>query len=83
MLLGVGTLYLALFVITAASAALLLPGYVLDGALGHPAGVRDYLQLSWLVSSLVTIGGGLGGGLETEAAMREATCAADADADAV
>jgi hypothetical protein len=82
-LLGVSTLYLALFVITAASAALLLPGHVLADAIGHPVGVRDYLQLSWLVSSLATIGGGLGGGLESEASVREAAYAADAEDDAV
>ena len=81
-LIGVATLYLALFAVTAASAALLLPPGLLAETLGHPAGVGDYLQLAWLISSLATVGGGLGGGLETEASVREATYASDADDDA-
>ena len=81
-LLGVATLYLALLALTAASAALLLPGRLVGEALGHPAGVADYLQVAWLISSLATVGGGLGGGLETDATVREATYASDADDDA-
>ncbi len=81
-LFGVMTLYAALFVVTAAAAALLLPSELLSDALGHRVGVPDYLLVAWLISSLATVGGGLGGGLESEASVREATYAADADDDA-
>ncbi len=81
-LFGVMTPYAALFVVTAAAAALLLPSELLSDALGHRVGVPDYLLVAWLISSLATVGGGLGGGLESEASVREATYAADADDDA-
>ncbi len=51
-------------------------------ALGHPVGAADLFELAWLVSSLATFSGGLGGGLETEATVREAVFAADDDDDA-
>ena len=68
----------ALLALTAASAALLLPGRLVGEALGHPASVSDYLQVAWLISSLATVGGGL----ETDATVRKATYASDADDDA-
>jgi hypothetical protein len=80
--LGVATLYLALFGVTVATALLLLPPSLLTETLGHQATAADYLRLSWLISSLATVGGGLGGGLETDASVREATYASDADDDA-
>jgi hypothetical protein len=82
-LLGVATLYVVLLAVTAAGAALLVPQELRAEALGHPVALADYLQVSWLISSLATVGGGLGGGLETEASVREATFAAEADDDAL
>jgi hypothetical protein len=81
-LLGVATLYLALLVITLAGAWLVVPTTLLAASLGHPVTISDYLALAWLVSSLATAGGGLGGGLETDATVREATYASDGDDDA-
>ena len=81
-LIGVAALYVLLFVFTAFLAALFLPRGLLATALGHPVGLVDLLELAWLVSSLATFGGGLGGGLETEATVREAAFASDDDDDA-
>lgn len=81
-LLGVTTLYVALLVATAATGLLLLPASLFGDALGHETRLADYLGLAWLISSLATIGGGIAGGLESDATVREATYASDAEDDA-
>lgn len=69
---GVGALYAALFVLSALlAAALVVPGLLTD-ALGHPAGLGDYLEIAWFTTSLATVGGALGAGLESDEAVREA-----------
>jgi hypothetical protein len=62
--------YLVLLVGLTAVAALLIDISVLDQALGRPVGVVDYLTLAWLISSLPTVGGAIGSGLEDEQAVR-------------
>jgi hypothetical protein len=69
---GIASLYAALFAINAITGGLLIPSEVLAKQLGHPAGVGDYLGLAWLVSSLATIGGALGAVVESNLAVREA-----------
>jgi uncharacterized membrane protein len=69
---GVVTLYLALFAINVASAAVVVSPEVLGRQLGHTAGVADYLALAWLVASLATLGGALGASLEHDRAVRQA-----------
>jgi hypothetical protein len=69
---GVISLYAALFVVALPLGLLLVPPGVFADALGHPVGVGDHLQLAWLTSSLATVGGALGAGLESDAAVREA-----------
>ena len=72
MLIGVLTLYGALFLLALAGSVLLVvPDLFVDG-LGHPARVSDYLELAWLISSLATVGGALGAGLESDDAVRQA-----------
>jgi hypothetical protein len=39
---------------------------------GHPASLRDYFELAWLISSLAMIGGALGAALESDDAVRAA-----------
>jgi hypothetical protein len=71
-LVGVVTLYVALFLLALAGSLLLVvPGLFADG-LGHPSRSSDYLELAWLVSSLAMVGGALGAGLESDEAVRQA-----------
>lgn len=71
-LIGVLTLYAALFLLALAGSLLLVvPGLFAEG-LGHPARPSDYLELAWLISSLATVGGALGAGLESDDAVRQA-----------
>jgi hypothetical protein len=72
LLLGVASLYAALFALTIGTAALVIDAGVLGGALGHAAHPGDYVALAWMASSLATIAGGLGAGLESDEAVREA-----------
>ena len=69
---GVLSLYAALFVLALLGALLLVVDPLFTEALGHPAGFTDHLELAWLISSLATVGGALGAGLETDEAVREA-----------
>jgi hypothetical protein len=67
--LGVAALYLVLAVVALPAALLLIPPHLFADALGHPAHLRNYLELAWLTSSLATFGGALGAGLETDEAV--------------
>lgn len=80
-LIGVVALYVALFVLTLLGVLLLVPGSLLASSLGHAIGIGDQLDLAWLASSVATVGGALGAGLETDEAVREAayTYAPDAE----
>ncbi len=70
--LGVLCLYAALLAIALAGAALAVDDDVIGAQLGHHADLVTYLKLAWLASSLATIAGALGAGLESDAAVREA-----------
>jgi uncharacterized membrane protein len=70
--LGVAAFYLVLLVMTLLGASLLIPGRAMREALGRPEHLSDYLTLGWLLGSLATIGGALGAGLESDAAIRHA-----------
>ena len=69
---GVASLYAALFVVTLASTALVVDAGVLSRALGHDVGLGDYVRIAWLASSIATVGGALGAGLESDESVREA-----------
>jgi hypothetical protein len=70
--LGVVTLYVALFALTLAGAGLALDSDLLARELGHGVDFADYAGLAWFVSSLATVGGALGAGVESDVAVREA-----------
>jgi hypothetical protein len=72
LLLGAASLYAALFALTIGAAAVVIDAGVLGEALGHDADIGDYAALAWMASSLATIAGGLGAGLESDEAVREA-----------
>jgi hypothetical protein len=71
-LIGVLALYLALLTLNLVGAFLLVPRPLLADAVGHPAGVPAVAELAWLATSVATIGGALGAGLESDEAVREA-----------
>ena len=72
MLIGVLTLYVVLFLLALAGSLLLVVPALFTDGLGHAARVSDYLELAWLISSLATVGGALGAGLESDDAVRQA-----------
>jgi hypothetical protein len=75
LLLGVAFLYLILLVLVLVGGGLIITPDTLGAALGRDADFGDYLTLAWFVSSLATIGGALGAGLESDSVVREAAYA--------
>jgi len=64
--------YVVLFVGTVLVGALLIDTSVLQQTLQRPVGFTDYLTLAWITSSLATVGGAIGSGLENEETVRAA-----------
>ncbi|BBH63894.1 hypothetical protein ACTI_05790 [Actinoplanes sp. OR16] len=64
--------YVVLFLGTLLAAALLIDSSVLEQTLQRPAHATDYLTLAWIISSLATVGGAIGSGLEDEETVRAA-----------
>jgi hypothetical protein len=81
--LGVLCLYAALLAFALAGAALTVDGDVMREQLGRPAGLVAYAKLAWLASSLATVAGALGAGLESDTAVREAVYGHRPERDAV
>lgn len=70
--LATGVSYVVLFAGTAVAAALLIDTSVLEQTLQRPVDFTDYLTLAWIISSLATVGGAIGSGLEDEETVRAA-----------
>jgi hypothetical protein len=64
--------YAVLFAGTAAAALLLIRPSVLAVSVTGRIGLPEYLTLAWIVSSLATVGGAIGSGLEDEETVRAA-----------
>jgi hypothetical protein len=64
--------YVVLFAGTVLAAALLIDTSVLEQTLQRPVDFIDYLTLAWIISSLATVGGAIGSGLEDEETVRAA-----------
>jgi len=80
-LIGIATLYAALFLLIFAAAELLLSTQALGSGLGQAVGTGDYATLAWFTASLATVGGALGAVLESDDAVREAAYASFTDSD--
>ena len=78
-LIGIASLYAALFLMLFAAAELLLSSHALSTGLGRTVGAGDYLVLAWFTASLGTVGGAFGAGLESDEAVREAAYASSGD----
>ena len=72
---GLASLYLVLFGLALVGSGLLITPDALSQAVGSDSDLGDYLDLAWLVSSLATVAGALGAGLESDVAIREAAYA--------
>jgi uncharacterized membrane protein len=72
---GIVVLYVAVCVLSLAAAGLMIEPSVISTEIRHHADFADYLRLALLVSALATVGGALGGALESDAAVREAAYA--------
>jgi hypothetical protein len=51
--------------------ALVVPAGLLESTLRHPAGFADYATVAWLISSLATVAGAIGSGLESDEDVHE------------
>jgi hypothetical protein len=70
--LGVLVFYAALLAIMTVTVAFVLDGDVLGRTLGHSPSWADYLDISWFIASLATVGGALGSGAEDADTVRRA-----------
>ena len=69
---GVAAFYAALFVLSLLGGLLLVVPSLLADAISDPVSFGDYVEVAWLTSSLATVGGALGAGLESDEAVRRA-----------
>jgi hypothetical protein len=65
--------YAMLFMLVLVVAWIFLDSGFLQSILQHPVGLGDYARLAWMATSLATVAGALGSGLENPETVREAT----------
>ena len=70
---GVLFYYLFLMLLFFITAYLFVPSAVMGKTLGHEIGLLEFGALGWLATSLATVGGALGSGLESDETVRSAT----------
>jgi hypothetical protein len=80
-LIGITLLYCALYVLALVASFWFVMPQVWVAQVGHPASLRDYFELAWLISSLAMIGGALGAALESDEAVRAAAYVQRSDVD--
>lgn len=73
--LGVMALYVMLFSLTVVAVLLFVPDDLFASAVGRTLRPDDQVRLAWLVSSVATLAGALGAGLESDEAVRAAAYA--------
>ncbi|MDN5697571.1 MAG: hypothetical protein L0G70_06285 [Rubrobacter sp.] len=72
LILAVLIAYAVLFGLIFGAAFIFVPDGLLQSTLGHPVDPMNYVILAWVATSISTITGSLGGGLEDSETMREA-----------
>jgi uncharacterized membrane protein len=70
---GIVAMYAAICVISFVTGELAIVPAVMSTQIGHHSNLGDYVRLALLAGALATVGGTLGGALESDAAVREAT----------
>ncbi|MGQ4879286.1 hypothetical protein ACOJCM_12045 [Billgrantia sp. LNSP4103-1] len=70
---GVVFYYVILLCLFVVAVLIFIPSDMLEASLDHPVGLSDYVVLAWLASSVATVVGALGAGLEQEETVRNAT----------
>jgi hypothetical protein len=69
---GVLFLYLGLLVVSFVAESLLVEPSLIREVLGHPVGWRNVASICWLATSMATVGGAIGSGMESDEAAHEA-----------
>ena len=72
LVIGVACFYAALFVVVTAAALIVIESSFMEKTLGHSVGFGSYLTVAWVATSLATVAGALGSGVETDDSVREA-----------
>jgi uncharacterized membrane protein len=72
---GILALYAAVCVLSLAAAGIMIDSSVLASQIGRHSGFGEYVRLALVAGALATVGGTLGGALESDAAVREAAYA--------
>jgi uncharacterized membrane protein len=72
LVIGVACFYAALFVVVTAAALIVIESSFMEKTLGHSVGFGSYLLIAWVATSLATVAGALGSGVETDDSVREA-----------
>ena len=64
--------YVVLYLLVLAAMGLAIPhSFVAQSLLEHGAGIEDYIAAAWFATSLATVAGALGSGLESDDEVRE------------
>jgi hypothetical protein len=72
LVIGVASFYAALFVVVTAASLIVIESGFMEKTLGHSVGFGSYLTIAWVATSLATVAGALGSGVETDDSVREA-----------
>lgn len=73
LIIAVWLAYAALYLLLLLAAVLFVPEPYLEKTLGHSVGAGRYFLLAWITTSIATLAGALGAGLESDEAVRQAT----------
>jgi uncharacterized membrane protein len=72
LVIGVACFYAALFVVVTAASLIVIESSFMEKTLGHSVGLGSYLTVAWVATSLATVAGAVGSGVETDEEVREA-----------